>query len=193
MNHLKASLRRLRGSLFHPGSYFADPEVTIWDGVIVVFVLFLVSFWQKLVWVDPGFAPINLWAALEKAAVNSLLIWCLFCVFFFAISGFFHRGINLARLSGMVGAAGLPVVLTTLLSALSWTVASILGRDTGTWLWLMLQNMLSYLGLALSWPGLFGFFLFQYGLKLSRMWAIALSVSALMLFVIRPLILILFG
>ena len=188
MNQIKASLYRLRGLFSHPGRYFSDPEVTIWDGVIVICALFLVSFWQKLVWVNSLTTPINPWAALEKVAINSLLIWCLFCVLFFAISGFFQNRINLARLSGMVGSMGLPLVITTFLSALTWSAALLFGMDTSSALWLTFQNALSYIGLAFSWPGLFGFFLLLHGLNLKKGWAIALSGAAFLLFVVSPII-----
>jgi hypothetical protein len=173
-------IQRLTRLAVHPAAYFEDETVTIWDGVAVMGLLFLFSFFQKLVWVEPGSQAPAVLEALESAALNSLLVWCLFCVFFFAVAGIFRRNVNLPRLSGWVGAAGWPVALTTLISALSWWAAAGLKLNVGS-LWLIFQNGLSWLGLALGWAGLFGYFLLQHSLKLSRLWAILLPVAVLLI------------
>jgi hypothetical protein len=174
MREFRASLARLQKLFTAPAAYFTNPEVTIWDGVLVVVVLFLVTFWQKLVWVDAGSVSMGFWKAMEEAAVNSLMIWCLFCGFFFALSGFLGTRINLARLAGLVGAAGLPLVFTTLLSALCWTIARIFAINTGVDAWGLSQTIISWLGVIMSWPGVMGYYLMQNGLKIKRPVAILL-------------------
>ena len=174
MREIQASIERVKKLFNSPAAYFTNPDVTIWDGVLVIVVLFVVTFWQKLVWVDTGMASMGFWKALEEAAVNSLMIWCLFCGFFFALSGFLGTRINLARLSGLVGAAGLPLVFTTLLSALCWTIAKILAINTAVDAWTLSQAIISWLGVLMSWPGVMGYYLMQNGLKIKRLVAILL-------------------
>lgn len=184
MAQIKASLKRLNGLLAHPRTYFSDPEVTIWDGVIVIVGLFLVTFWQKLVWSEPGAAPMGFWKALQDAAINSLMIWCLFCAFFFALSGFLSKKMNLVRLSGLVGAAALPLVFTTLFSAVTWQAAIILGINTSLDYWSIGQLVISWFGLILSWPGLMGYCLMTYGLKYKQVVAILLVILMLMFIIV---------
>jgi hypothetical protein len=182
------SFKRL-GSIFrNPGGYFADPEVSILDGAIVILALFLVTFLQKLVWADPSAQAIAPLEALKQAAINSLMVWSLFSVFFFALGRIFRKGPNLMKICGLVGAAGIPVVMTTLLSGLSWLAASFINLRPILAQWLFVQNGLSWLGLALSWTGLFGYYLLYDGLKVSRVWSILLTVSAFAILVVGKLL-----
>jgi hypothetical protein len=166
--------KRLTRLFTHPEAYFSDREVTIWDGVVVMVGLFAASFVQKLVWVEAGSQALSPLEALKQAAINSLLIWSLFCVFYFAIAGVFRRSVNLARLSGWVGAAGLPVVVTTCISAISWLIAGAFDLTPIYSAWMVLQTGLSWLGLALSWAGLFGYFLLKNSLQLRKLWSVLL-------------------
>jgi hypothetical protein len=176
-------IKRIARSLVHPADYFKDMNVTIWDGVAVICLLFLVSFFQKLVWVETGSQGLSVSEALKQAALNSLLVWCLFCVFYFAIAGIFRRNVNLPRLSGWVGAAGLPVVLATLVSALSWLIAGAFHLVPDS-TWMIYQNGLSWLGLLLSWPGLLGYSLLENSLNLRRIWAILLPLAVFLLLIL---------
>jgi hypothetical protein len=176
---LKQSLRRLSGLVRQPAVYFADPSDTFLDGVLVVSLLFLVTFAQKILWFEPGIPQLSPWAALSQAFINSLMVWSLYCVFFFAISGAFRRGANLVTLSGQVGAAGLPLVGVVLFSFLTWLGALLWPVLTAQSWWLPMQNILNWLGLALSWPGVYGYFLLRHSLKLSRLWASVLLLLAL--------------
>jgi hypothetical protein len=182
------SLKRLRSIFRNPGSYFADPEVSMLDGAVVILALFLVTFLQKLVWADPSTQAIAPLEALKEAAINSLMVWSLFSVFFFALGRIFKKYPNLMKICGMVGAAGVPVVITTFISALSWLAGSFIDLDPILPQWLFLQNGLTWLGLALSWPGLFGYHLLYDGLKISRVWSILLTVTAFAIIVAGKLL-----
>ena len=182
------SLKRLTSLFRNPGSYFTNPEASILDGALVILALLLVTFLQKLVWVEPSMHASSTFAALEQAVVNSLLVWALYCVFFFALAGMFRKNQNPIRLCGLVGAAGLPVVITTFISGLSWLAVSLFGLTPILSQWLFWQNGLSWLGLAFAWPGLFGYFLLYNGLKFSRFWSIFFVSAAFALLVISKLV-----
>jgi len=174
---------RLLNIFKNPREYFADPEVSILDGALVIFLLFVFTFIQKLVWVDPTNAAILPLEALRQAAVNSLLVWSLFCVVFYALDEIFHTGVKFLHLAGMVGSAGAPLVVTTLLSALMCGIAVLFNLKPVISQWTLVQEILGWLGLALSWPGLFGFFLMRDGLKLPKLWAFILTGLALAFFI----------
>lgn len=182
------SLKRLTSLFRNPGSYFTNPEASILDGALVVLALFLVTFLQKLVWLDPSLPASSTFSALEQAIVNSLLVWALYCVFFFALAGIFRKNQNPIKLCGLVGAAGLPIVITTLISGLSWLAASFFDLTPILPQWLFWQNGLSWLGLAFAWPGLFGYFLLYDGLKFSRFWSIFFVTAAFVILIIGKLI-----
>jgi len=183
-----SSLKRLSSIFRNPGSYFANPEASILDGVLVILALFLVTFLQKLVWVEPSMHALSTFTALEQAVVNSLLVWALYCVFFFALAGIFRKNQNPVKLCGLVGVAGLPVVITTLISGLSWLAASLFDLTPILSQWLFWQNGLSWLGLAFAWPGVFGYFLLYDDLKFSRFWSIFFVAAAFALLIIGKLV-----
>jgi hypothetical protein len=182
------SLKRLASLFTHPREYFAGQDISILDGFIVIILLFLATFFQKLVWVGPGSPAVSPLPALGQAAINSFMVWSLYCIFFFAVAGIFRKSTNIVKLSGMVGAAGLPLVISTLLSGLSWWVVSLANLTPNIAQWLFIQNGLSWLGLVLSWPGLLGFFLLRDGLKLPKGWSIALIVAAFGLLIVAKFI-----
>jgi hypothetical protein len=185
-------LKRLSGLFTHPQEYFDDRNVTIWDGVVVIFGLFATTFVQKLVWVEADSQALLPFEALKQAAINSLLVWSLFCVFYFAIAGIFRRSVNLARLSGWVGAAGMPIVVATFISAVSWIIAGVFDITPIYSAWMVLQNGLSWLGLVLSWAGLYSYFLLKNSLQLGKLWSILLPLAVFLFLVIGkvlPLIL----
>lgn len=179
MEKLRQSWQRLLKLVRQPALYFADPEGTFLDGALVVGALFLVTFIQKLLWFEPGVPHLSWRAALSQALINSLMVWSLYCVFFFAIAGMFRRRANLVTLSGEVGVAGLPLAGIVLLSVFTWLAALVWPALPAQSWWLPLQNGLNWLGLALSWPGVFGYFLLRHSLKLNRVWSSVLVLLAL--------------
>ena len=175
---MRDSYKRILSLLHNPQQFFANKDVQFLDGVLVMAGLLLVTFFQKMVWVEPGSQAVMPLEALKQAGINSLMIWSLYCVFFFAIAGIFRRRANLPQLSGWVGAAGFPLVLTTLISALSWLGASFFDISGISSQWLFLENALSWVGLAFSWPGLFGFYVLHESLQLPKIWAMLLIAGA---------------
>jgi hypothetical protein len=175
---MRDSYKRILSLLHNPQQFFANKDVQFLDGVLVMAGLLLVTFFQKMVWVEPDSQAVMPLEALKQAGINSLMIWSLYCVFFFAIAGIFRRRANLPQLSGWVGAAGFPLVLTTLISALSWLGASFFDISGISSQWLFLENALSWVGLAFSWPGLFGFYVLHESLQLPKIWAMLLIAGA---------------
>lgn len=169
---LIVSLKRLPQILFHPDIYFANFRLPLFDGIVVIVILFLGTLFQKLLWVESSTGGLSIGWALEQAAANSLLVWSIFFTVYYAVSTLFKKNVNPIDLVGWIGSAGLPLAVTTLISALSWLIGRFFNLSLIMPIWLNIQNILAWIGLALSWPGLFGYFLLYDGLKLKKLWAV---------------------
>ena len=183
MDLLKKSWQRLKILCTKPAAYFSAPAVSLLDGALIIGLLLLATFGQKLAWQQPGIPGVGFAEALQQAAINSLLVWSLFSLFFYAIAEIFRKRINFFKLAGMAGSAGLPVVIVTLFSALTWWIGSSFNLAPIMRPWLLLQNGLSWIGLALGWPGVGGYLLMREGLKIPQIWAIVICVLTLAVFI----------
>jgi hypothetical protein len=173
-HQLGASLKRLPKIIFSPKTYFSMAEPVWLDGFVVIFLLFLLTWIQKLVWVETSGIPLSLGAAAKEAALNTLLAWSMFCAVFAVIVVVFKKGTTLLIFLGALGSAGLPLVVTTLVSILSWLVGASMGIAVNAAPWLLAQNILGWLGIALSWPGWMGYHLLKHKFNLSTLWSIVL-------------------
>lgn len=188
-NDLLASLRRLPYILRHPRRYFADPtSAFLFDGVLIVFLLFLATLAQKLLSVLPG-SPLSkyLWAG-EEALVNSLMVWSIFLALNSLILGLARRQVNYSVLSGQLGVVAAPLMVSTVFSAVLSLIALLVPALAQAAFWDVLQNALAWIGLLLSWLGLFGYFLLRDAYKMKQLWAIIIPGAALILLVIPALV-----
>lgn len=179
---LANSFRRLLVLFKQPKRYFNELTPSMLDGGLVIFALFVFSLIQKLFWYEPGVARLSMGWAIEQALVNSLLVWSIFFTLYYLALTLLRMPVNIAWLVGQVGAAGLPVVLATLLSDLLW-LAALLIPQLGAWsFWLPLHNILAWMGLLFSWPGWMGYLLMREGYKTKQLWAWLVPGAALILF-----------
>jgi hypothetical protein len=188
---LVASMKRLPGICVAPRNYFATVSAPLWDGGIVFVVLFLVTFAQKLLWVDPGKARLTVWWALEQSFMNSLLAWSIFFSLFFTLLTILRKPVTLVGLAGQVGAAGMPLVVATLLSDVLWLLVLAFPGFSSLPYWLTLHQILAWAGLLLSWPGLYGYYLLRDGYKIKQLWAVLLPGVASLVISIANIIVLL--
>lgn len=188
---LSLAFKKLPQILRHPRRYFSESTPVFLDGLVVIFVLFLATLVQKLLLVKTG-APLSsyLWA-LEEAAINSLLVWSIFMALFYFVLAFTRQPINYASLAGQVGAAGAPLMMTTLISAVLGLLALLAPSISQMVFWAPLLTFLAWVGLVLSWPGLFGYFLLREAYKMKQLWAILIPGAALIVMIL-PAVLPLF-
>ncbi len=185
------SYKRLPGILTNPRAYFSHNSMFLLDGVWVILLLFIATLAQKLLWIEPGKERLSVGWAVEQAFVNCLLVWSIFFTLIYAALIVMKRPVNLAVLAGQVGAAGLPLVIATLFSDLLWLLVLPLPVLSGSSAWVILHQILSWLGLILSWPGLFGYFLLYHGYNSKRLWAILLPGVAMLVISISNLLVLL--
>lgn len=190
---LLASLRRLPSILRHPRRYFADPTPPfLFDGVLIVFLLFLATLVQKLLLVARG-SPISkyLWAG-EEALVNSLMVWSIFLALNSLILGLARRQVNYSILSGQLGVVAAPLMVCTVFSAVLSFIAFWVPALAQLAVWEVLLNALAWIGLLLSWLGLFGYFLLRDAYQMKKLWAVLIPGAAL-IFVLVPVVMALFS
>lgn len=173
---LTASIRRLPAILFHPREYFSQDHFSWLDGTVAICLLFFVTFLQKLVWIESpnSFSPVGL--AAQQVALNTLLAALGFFGLYYTIMILFKKHLGILDLASAVLSASLPLAAVTLISVISWWIGLQVGILKIMTQWIWIQNILSALGLALSWPGWMGYCLLRYSLKLNRTWSIILPV-----------------
>lgn len=180
---LTSSIKRFPQILFHPATYFPSAQYPLLDSVVVISLLFLVTLFQKLLWIDPSKTNVTFGWVIEQAAVNSLFVWSVFTSIFYAILAIFKKTTALTEIFGRAGSVGLPLAISTFLSVISLLFVRIIHLPLNMPVWLTAQNILSWLGLAMSWPGLFGYFLLYHGYKLKRTWAALIPGLLFILFI----------
>jgi len=183
-----AAIKHLPQILIHSQVYFENSSQSLFDGIWVILFLFVSTFCQKLLWVDVSGGRISTGWALEQALVNSLLAWSLFLTLFYILLALFKKNINLSTLVGQTGVAGLPLAAATLISALSWLIGGWAGLNVTSSGWYTIQSILTFTGLALSWTGLFGYFLMNRGYHIKQLWAALISGGFFILLLIGTLI-----
>lgn len=176
------SCKRLPGILSHPLRYFSREPLPLIDGLITVILLFVVTFLQKLVWQESPVPVGTPSAAVTTAALNTLMAWTGFFAIYYFIAILFKKKSNLPDLLAAAGCAGLPLVLTTLVSALSWWIGTAVGITGIMPAWVICQNIFGWIGLALSWPGGMGYCILRGKIGLSNRWSWILVMLMLAIF-----------
>ena len=176
---LTRSVKRLSKVILQPGKYFTE-EKEIWlDGIIAVLLLFIATLLQKLSWREiPGEAP-AFGQAVQSAGLNTLMAWTGFFAIYYFVMVIAKKKTDLPELLGAAGVAGLPVVILTFLSAISWWGYAQIGLDGGMQNWVVLQNIIAWIGLGLGWPGWMAYFIFRHKLSLPGRWPIILPIILL--------------
>jgi hypothetical protein len=174
MKKLVHSLKRIPQAILHPVQYFSE-EGDLWlDGMLVSVALALVTAFSKLTWARLAGQPVTLGDAFVSSALNTAMAWTGFFAVYYVVMLVFRKQTNLADLFGAAGSAGLPLVLTTLLSGILWLIGSFVTAPFASNNWVWIQDVLSWLGVVLSWPGLMAFFVFRCRLELKLKWSILL-------------------
>ncbi len=185
------SIKRAPSLLTHPRRYFGESAPSLLDGTLVIFLLFRFTLIQKLLWLEPGVERLTFGWAMEMAIVNSLLVWSIFMALFSFVLAFTRQTINYASLAGQVGAAGAPLAVTTVISAVLGLLALLAPSISQMVFWAPLLTLLAWVGLVLSWPGLFGYFLLREAYKMKQLWAVLIPGAALIVMIL-PTVLPLF-
>jgi hypothetical protein len=175
--------KRLGRILGKPDQYFSQEPVLFADGLTTIILLFLVTFLQKLVWADTTTGNSSIVSALGLSALNTLMAWTGFFAIYYLFATIFKKKVLLADLLAASGSAGLPLVLTTLLSCVSWWIGPHFGIADIIGTWTLSQTILGWIGLALSWPGLMGFFILRSKLRLPGIWPLLLTLLMLAVFI----------
>lgn len=176
------SIKHLPQIILQPAKFYTQNQGIWLDGILVIGLLFIVTVLQKLVWLEvPGESP-SLGAAVQQSAMNTLMAWTGFFGIYYLFMLVFKKRVDLADLLGAAGTASLPLVLTTLISVISWWIGNAAGLTNIMGFWLWAQNILGWLGLVLSWPGWMGYYVLRYKLLLPGKWPIILPVILLVIF-----------
>ena len=176
MEKIIRSIKRIPDVILHPIKYFSAENELGLDGTLVTLAVVIVTALSKLSWSQLIGQPVTVGEAFTSSALNTTMAWTgFFAVYYFAMV-IFRKRTNLADLFGAAGSAGFPLLLVTLISALLWWLGSILAIPVSIPAWSFIQNVSSWLGVALSWPGLMAYFIFRYRLGLKGIWSVILPV-----------------
>jgi hypothetical protein len=176
------SIKRLPQIILQPAKFYSQNQGIWLDGILVVILLFIATVLQKLAWLEIPGEPLSQGAAAQLSAMNTIMAWTGFFGIYYLFMLVFKRRVDPADLLGAAGTAALPLVLTTLISVVSWWVGNAVGISSIMNFWLLAQNVLGWLGLALSWPGWMGYYVLRYKLLLPGKWPVILPIILLVIF-----------
>jgi len=173
------SIKRLPRVISQPGEYFcAEKEIWV-DGIIVVILLFIATLLQKLAWREIPGEVSSFGQAFQSAGLNTLMAWTGFFAIYYFVMVIAKKKSDLPDLLGAAGVAGLPVVILTFLSVVSWWVGAQFGLDEVMKTWIAFQRIIAWVGLALGWPGWMAYFIFRHKLGLPGRWPMVLPIILL--------------
>lgn len=182
-NSIAQLTKRLGRILGKPAQYFSQEPVLFADGLTTAILLFIVTFLQKLAWTETPADSVSIGSALGTSALNTLMAWTGFFAIYYLFATVFKKKVVLVDLLAAAGSAGLPLVLTTLLSCVGWWIGPNFGIADFMGTWTLCQTILGWIGLALSWPGLMGYHILRSKLRLPGVWALLLTLLMLVVFV----------
>ena len=152
---LTASLRTLGKVLQHPRRVFESGSLKASDAVMVVVMLMLLTALQDVLWAAQSRDSITTGQVIQQVFLGVLLGWGGLSSLFYFIGRATRKAPDFTRLAVLVGVAGLPLLLTTLISVVITTICLIFGVTDNVETWLQVHTVLSWVGFALGWPGWF--------------------------------------
>lgn len=188
VNNLADSFTRLRELVFHPMQEFQSGSIRQLDAAVVILVLMLLTALQKVLWAVQTGIPTSTGAVIQQVLLAVLLGWGGLSSLFYFIAKLAKKEPDFTRITVLVAAAGLPLVVTTFLSVLVIAICLVLGIRGSGEPWQQVQQVLGWAGLVLGWPGWFSAMALNTGGKIQ--WRIAMIISgALLAFLIAGSIL----
>lgn len=180
-NHLiLAGVReRLMDLLLHPRRRYESDGVHQADTLVVILLLMLLTALQEVLWAAQSHVPVSAAEVIRQVFLGVLLGWGGLSSLFYFIGRLVKKTPDFTRLAVLVGAAGLPLVVTTLISVLLTTLCLLFGIEGNVESWLLVHTIIGWVGLVLGWPGWFSAMALRAGLNLK--WHSALIICGVLL------------
>lgn len=178
-NSLADSFIRLRELLFHPAKEFQSGSIRQLDAVIVILLLMLLTVLQKVLWSAQSRIPTSAGEVIQQVLLAVLLGWGGLSSLFYFIAKWAKKEPDFTRITVLVAAAGLPLVVTTLFSTLIIAFCLVLGIHGSAEPWQQVHQVLGWAGLVLGWPGWFSAMALHAGGKIH--WRTAMIISGALL------------
>jgi len=118
---------RLMDLLLHPRRRYESDGVHQADTLVVILLLMLLTALQAVLWSAQSHVPVSAAEVIRQVFLGVLLGWGGLSSLFYFIGRLVKKTPDFTRLAVLVGAAGLPLVVTTLISVLLTTLCLLLG------------------------------------------------------------------
>jgi hypothetical protein len=141
--------------LQHPLRTYESGILNALDAVLVVVILILLTALQDVLWAAQSQDAITAGQVIQQVFLGVLLGWGGLSSLFYFIGRLARKVPDFTRLAVLVGVAGMPLLLTTLVSVAITAICLILGITGNVGTWLQVHTVLSWVGFALGWPGWF--------------------------------------
>jgi len=181
LNLLAASFNRLKDILLHARQMYEGEKITQFDAVLVVVLLMLLTILQRLLWALQANFPVSAMDVLQPVFLAVLLGWGGLSTLIYYVGRLAKHQPDFVRIAVLAGAAGLPLMLSTLLSVLITLVCLILGVSGNLDTWQMVHNMIGWIGIVLGWPGYLGSLALQMGAMIKKTSALIISLVLVLL------------
>lgn len=181
LNPLSASFTRLKNILLHARQMYEGEKITQFDAVLVVGLLMLLTILQKVLWAVQANFPVSAIDVLQPVFLAVLLGWGGLSTLIYYVARLAKHQPDFVRIAVLTGAAGLPLMLTTLLSVLITLTCLILGVIGNLDSWQLVHNLIGWIGIILGWPGYLGSMALQMGAMIKKTSALAISLVLVLL------------
>ena len=181
LNALTASFGRLKNILLHARQMYEGEKITQFDAVLVVVLLMLFTILQKLLWAVQANFPVTAMDVLQPVFLAVLLGWGGLSTLIYYVGRLAKHQPDFVKIAVFAGAAGLPLMLGTLLSVLIILGCLILGIKGNLDNWQLVHNIIGWIGIVLGWPGYLGSLALQMGAMIKKTSALMISLVLVLL------------
>ncbi len=141
--------------LSRPSSGMENEKFSLLDGGFTVFLLFLLTIIQKILWRVLTKEALTFSSIAAPVFLACCIGWGGLTSLFYGIGRLRKSEMNFYQIAGYTGVAALPLIITTLFSIILIILEFIFKSPPGSGVWLQMQNILGWIGVALGWPGYF--------------------------------------
>lgn len=187
-NALAASFGRQKEILLHARRMFAGESISAFDAVVIVVMLMLLTAAQKLLWAVQTRTPTSALDVLQPMFLAVLLGWGGMSSLTYYVGRAAKHLPNFTQIVILMGAAGLPLVISTGVSVLVTLACVVLGVKDNLETWQWVHTITGTTGLLFSWPGYFSALAMEKGAEIKRTSALLISLVLVIFLVVGSLL-----
>src|SRR3990172_11202422 len=157
----------LRGMLIQPNQTMATVAPNLSEGALIVVGLIVTAGIRATLEVAYTAGGNIVGFAIGGAAIGIVMAWVSLTALLHLIARALGGTGKYRNLLALMGYAALPMILTTLVSIVTYIISPVLLPNLGGVVWGPLHTLIGWIGMAWGWPGLLSYYALRHSQRLS--------------------------